>query len=156
MTDLRTLRPIPQAEAALAFPALRELRPASPALSSVAALQAHLRTVEAEGDRFVGAFGPGHPEAAAVAGYRVMTTLGEGRTLSVDDLSTLPEARGRGHAGALPGWLDAEARRLDCAALHLDSGVGEASYTAHWQSLNHGMNIVAHHFSRALPAGVPG
>lgn len=125
MTDLRTLRPIPQAEAALAFPALRELRPASPALSSVAALQAHLRTVEAEGDRLVGVFGPGRPEAAAVAGDRVMTTL----------------------------W---EACRLDGAALHLGSGVGEARYTAHRQSLNHGMNIVAHHFSSALPVGVPG
>lgn len=150
MTDARTLRPIPPPDAALAFPALRELRPSSSALVSVETLRAHLQTVEPEGYRLVGAFEPGRTEAAGVAGYRVMTTLWQGRMLYVDDLSTLPDARGRGHAGALLAWLDAEARRLDCAALHLDSGVGEARYTAHRLYLGHGMNIVAHHFQKTL------
>ncbi|PNY80402.1 GNAT family N-acetyltransferase [Deinococcus koreensis] len=150
MTDLRTLRPILPPEAALALPALRELRPASPALVSVEALQAHLRLAGAEGYRLVGAFEPGRLEAAAVAGFRSMTTLWDGPMLYVDDLSTLPDARGRGHAGALLSWLDAEALRLDCRGLHLDSGVGEARHTAHRQYLKHGMNIVAHHFQKRL------
>lgn len=150
MTDARTLRPLPPPDAALAWPALRELRPCSPALADAAALRDHLQAVEAEGYRLVGAFEPGRAEAAAVAGYRVMTTLWEDRILYVDDLSTLPDARGRGHAGALLAWLDSEALRLDCGALHLDSGVGEARHTAHRQYLKHGMNIVAHHFQKVL------
>lgn len=150
MTSARTLRPIPPPDAALALPALRELRPHSPALADVEALRAHLQAIEAEGYRLVGVFEPERPEAVAVAGYRVMTTLWEGRMLYVDDLSTLPDARGRGHAGALLAWLDTEAVGLDCAALHLDSGVGEARYTAHRQYLKHGMNIVAHHFQKRL------
>ena len=154
MTDVRTLRPISPPDAALALPALRELRPHAPALARVETLLDHLRLVEAEGYRLVGAFEPGRAEAAGVAGYRVMTTLWDGSVLYVDDLSTLPDARGRGHAGALLAWLDAEARRLGCRAVHLDSGVGEARYTAHRQYLKHGMNIVAHHFQKRL--GRPG
>ena len=150
MTDAHTLRLILPPDAALALPALRELRPSSPALADAEALKDHLQAVESEGYRLVGAFEPGRTEAAAVAGYRVMTTLWEGPMLYVDDLSTLPHARGRGHGGALLAWLDAEARQLGCAAVHLDSGVGEARYTAHRQYLKHGMNIVAHHFQKTL------
>ena len=46
-------------------------------------------------------------QAVAVAGFRVLETLFAGRMLYVDDLSTLPEARGRGHAAALLARLDA-------------------------------------------------
>ncbi|THF87889.1 GNAT family N-acetyltransferase [Deinococcus sp. KSM4-11] len=155
MTDLRSLRPVAIADAALALPALRALRPHSPATASAEGLQTHLRAVEPEGYRLTGAFEAGRPEAAAIAGYRVITNLWEGRTLYLDDLSTVPDARGRGHAGALLDWLDVEARRLDCVALHLDSGTGATRFAAHRLYHAHGLTISAHHFSKALGSGEP-
>ncbi|GHF48398.1 GNAT superfamily N-acetyltransferase [Deinococcus metalli] len=153
MPELRSIRFLLPEDAALALPALRELRPASPATVSAAALQAHLRAAAPEGYCLTGAFEPGRPEAAAVAGWRVLTTLWQGRVLFVDDLSTVPDACGRGHAGALLAWLDDEARRSGCAALHLDSGTGEDRRAAHRLYHAHGLNISAHHFSKALAAG---
>ncbi|WP_412029747.1 GNAT family N-acetyltransferase [Deinococcus yunweiensis] len=150
MPDSCSIRSIPPGDAALALPALRELRPSSRATADAAALQAHLTAVATEGYRLTGAFEPGRPEAVAVAGWRVMTTLWEGRTLYLDDLSTVPEARGRGHAGALLAWLAAEARRLECVALHLDSGTGKHRYAAHRLYHTHGLNITAHHFSKGI------
>lgn len=129
---------------------LRALRPDSPATASAEALAAHLRAVEPEGYRLVGAFEEGRPGAAAVAGYRTYTMLAFGRALYVDDLSTLPQARGRGHARALLRWLEQEARRLGCAGLHLDSGVGERRWAAHRLYLSQGLNISCHHFEKAL------
>ena len=136
MTEPRDLRPIPPAQAALALPALRALRPDSPHTATSDALRAFLSTTAPEGYALVGAFEPGCEEAAAVAGYRVMHLLWAGRTLYVDDLSTLPGAR-----------------ELDCAALHLDSGVGETRFTAHRLYHRAGMNITAHHFSLPLGRG---
>lgn len=150
MTDTRTVRPVAAGDAALGLPALRELRPSSPATASVEALPAHLNTVELEGYRVTGAFEPGRAEAAAVAGWRVVTNLWEGRAVYLDDLSTLPDARGRGHAGELLEWLEDEACRLDCVALRLDSGTGESRYKAHRLYHAHGLSISAHHFSRAV------
>lgn len=150
MTDPATLRPIPPAQAELALPALRALRPDSPHTVSPDALRAFLTTTQAEGYALVGALEPGREEAAAVAGYRVMHLLWAGRTLYVDDLSTLPEARGRGHARALLHWLEARARDLHCAELHLDSGVGEKRHAAHRLYHRAGMNVTAHHFSLPL------
>jgi GNAT superfamily N-acetyltransferase len=68
----------------------------------------------------------------------------------VDDLSTLPPARRRGHAQALLDWLAAEARRLGCDELHLDSGVGPDRAHAHRLYLNAGLRITSHHFARRL------
>ena len=144
------IRPVTVTNAALALPALRELRPAVPQTQSVEALTTHLLDVEAEGYCLVGSFEEGRTEAAAVAGYRPLTMLAFGRMLYVDDLSTLPEARGRGHARALLRWLEDEARRLGCSGLHLDSGVGPARFTAHRLYLSAGMNITAHHFEKVL------
>ncbi|MVN86026.1 GNAT family N-acetyltransferase [Deinococcus sp. HMF7620] len=149
----RTLRAIPPAQADLALAALSDLRPHSPQTASPDALRAFLTQAEAEGYRLVGAFAPGQPEAVAVAGYRVMNLLYAGTVLYVDDLSTRPAARGQGHAAALLGWLEKEAGRLGCAALHLDSGVGEDRFTAHRQYLKAGLNITAHHFSKRLGHG---
>ncbi|THF71849.1 GNAT family N-acetyltransferase [Deinococcus sp. Arct2-2] len=144
------LRPITAAEAHLALPALRELRPHAPSLVSAEAFAAHLKTAAPEQYRLAGAFESGREEAAAVAGYRVMTTLAFGRMLYLDDLSTLPAARGRGHALALLRWLETEARRLECKALHLDSGVGPHRFDAHRLYLKAGLNITCHHFEKVL------
>lgn len=104
-----------------------------------------------EGYRLIGAFEEGEPEAAAVAGFRLGHSLAWGHYLYVDDLSTLPEARRRGHARRLLDWLGEDAERLGCAQLHLDSGVGLDRADAHRLYLNAGLIIAAHHFSREVP-----
>lgn len=147
---MREVRQLLPDGAALALPALRELRPQAPATRNAEALAEYLYAVHAEGYRLVGAFEPGRTEAVAVAGYRTFTMLAFGRALYVDDLSTLPDARGRGHARALLAWLEDEARRLGCGGLHLDSGVGESRFRAHRLYLRAGLNITAHHFEKRL------
>jgi len=101
-----------------------------------------------EGYRLVGAFEAGTADAVAVAGFRAAHSLAWGYYLYVDDLSTLPEARRRGYAGALLDWLLDEAGRLGCDQFHLDSGVGLDRSPAHRLYLNSGMVIASHHFAR--------
>jgi GNAT superfamily N-acetyltransferase len=105
-----------------------------------------------EGYRLVGAFEEGGSEAVAVAGFRTAHNIAWGHYLYVDDLSTLPEARRRGHARGLLEWLLKEARRLECDQLHLDSGVGLDRADAHRLYLNAGMVISSHHFARYVKA----
>jgi GNAT superfamily N-acetyltransferase len=85
-----------------------------------------------------------------VAGFRAGHSLAWGRHLYVDDLSTLPAARRRGHGRALLDWLVEEGRRLGCDQLHLDSGVGLDRADAHRLYLNAGLVIASHHFARLL------
>jgi GNAT superfamily N-acetyltransferase len=103
-----------------------------------------------QGYRLLGAFEEGEREAVAVAGFRAAHGLAWGHYLYVDDLSTLPEARRRGHGRALLDWLAEEARRLGCDQLHLDSGVGLDRADAHRVYMNSGMAIAAHHFARRV------
>ena len=133
-------------DVALAYAALGELRPQSPAMISPLSLQAWVET-HPDGYRLLGSFGDG-AQAAAALGFRIMTTLYQGRQLYIDDLVTLPEARGQGHARALLAWAEAEARRLDCQSVDLDSNVQR--YVAHRQYLKFGMDITAHHFGKEL------
>jgi GNAT superfamily N-acetyltransferase len=103
-----------------------------------------------KGYRLVGSFEGDDGEAAAVAGFRVLDSLAWGHCLYVDDLSTLPGARRRGHGRALLEWLHEEAQRLGCDQLHLDSGVGIDRADAHRLYLNSGLVIAAHHFARRV------
>ena len=57
-------------DAALALPALRELRPNSTALRDETTFATHLAATRAEGYRLAGAFEEGRAEASAAAGYR--------------------------------------------------------------------------------------
>jgi GNAT superfamily N-acetyltransferase len=130
----------------LGFSAMRALR------TGLADKESFVRQVDkvqrSQGYRLVGVFEEGDPEAVAVAGFRVIDTLAWGHCLYVDDLSTLPEARRRGHGRALLDWLLEEAQRLGCDQLHLDSGVGIDRADAHRLYLNSGLVIAAHHFAR--------
>jgi GNAT superfamily N-acetyltransferase len=103
-----------------------------------------------EGYRLAGAFEDGSDEAVAVAGFRLGHNLAWGRFLYVDDLVTLPQARGHGHAGALLDWVLEEARRLGCDEVHLDSGVQPERWDAHRLYLNRGYAIASHHFQRPV------
>ena len=95
-------------------------------------------------------FEEGTEHALAVAGFRIGHSLAWGHYLYVDDLSTLAEARRRGHARALLDWLAGEARRLDCDSLHLDSGFGPERTDAHRLYLNAGLAVSSLHFARTL------
>lgn len=144
--EIRELLP---PETALAFAAMRELR------TDLDDEQSFVRRVDEvqrpEGYRLVAAFEAGTSTPAAVAGFRTAHGLAWGHYLYVDDLSTLPAARRRGHARALLDWLIEEGRRLGCDQLHLDSGVGIDRAAAHRLYLNAGLVISAHHFAQYVP-----
>ena len=102
-----------------------------------------------EGYRLVGAF-EDDGRVTAVAGFRLLHTLYAGDVLYVDDLSTMAEARGRGHAGALIDWCAEEGRRLGAHALQLDSGVGPERQDAHRLYFRKRLRIASYHFARPL------
>ena len=132
----------------LAFTAMRELRPD---LRDEKAFVSVVDDVQrAEGYRLAAVLADDGAEAVAVAGFRVVHMLAWGRALYVDDLSTLPAHRRRGHARRLLDWLSEEARRHGCAQLHLDSGVGPTRFDAHRLYFASGLAITSHHFQRSL------
>ena len=88
---------------------------------------------------------------AAVAGYRVLEMLSRGRFLYVDDLVTAADARSRGHGALLLDWLVAEARRLCCTRVDLDSGTGRERAHAFYR--RRGMDVTALHFAVDVPPG---
>jgi GNAT superfamily N-acetyltransferase len=147
----------------LSGPQVREILPPDTGLAfqAIRALRAHrddeagfVRHVDEvqrpEGYRLVGAFEVDGRPAVAVAGFRLLHNLASGRTLYVDDLSTLSEARGRGHAARLLEWCEDEARRLGCVALELDSAVGPERTDAHRLYFNRRLRITAFHFEKSL------
>ena len=144
-----TIREIAAGETRLAHAAMVALRPH---WGDEAAFVRRIDEVQRpEGYRLAGAFKDGSETAAAVAGFRVVHNLAWGDAcLYVDDLSTAPDARRRGHAGALMDWLAEEARRLGCEQLHLDSGTVPERYDAHRLYMNKGLAITAHHFQRRV------
>jgi GNAT superfamily N-acetyltransferase len=101
-----------------------------------------------QGYRLVGAFED--ERCLAVAGFRVLHTLAWGDALYVDDLSTHPDGRRRGYGRALLEWCAAEAKRLGCDQLHLDSGVEANRLDAHRLYLNTGMRITSFHFAKPV------
>jgi GNAT superfamily N-acetyltransferase len=133
---------------ALAYEAMRALRPQ---LGDEAAFVRRVDEVQRpEGYRLVGEFEDDRDEAVAVAGFRLGHSLVSGHYLYVDDLSTLPDARRRGHARRLLDWLLEEGARQGCDELQLDSAVGPQRGDAHRLYLNAGFQIDAHHFTRAV------
>jgi GNAT superfamily N-acetyltransferase len=102
----------------------------------------------AQGYRMVGAFEG--ERCVGVAGFRVIHNLAWNDTLYVDDLSTLPEARGRGYGRALLEWCKEEGVRQGCTQFHLDSGVGPEREDAHRLYFNTGLRITSYHFAAPL------
>jgi len=135
-------------ETGLAFNAMRALR--TDLTDERSFIQQINEVQRPEGYRLVGAFDEGVEGASAVAGFRTGHGLAWGHYLYVDDLSTLPEARQRGHGRGLLEWLVEEGRQLGCVQLHLDSGVGLDRADAHRLYLNGGLVIIAHHFASYL------
>lgn len=128
----------------MAYAAMLELRP------RIGSAEDFVRTVNddqrPEGYRLVASFVEGDAQAAAAAGFRQAHFLAWGHCIYIDDLSARISMRRQGHAGKLLDWILAEARRLNCAQLHLDSGVASDRQEAHRLYLNKRMRISAHHF----------
>jgi GNAT superfamily N-acetyltransferase len=143
--EIRELGP---EETELAFEAMRALRPHQGERERF--VERVNEVQRPEGYRLVAALADGGRQAGAVAGFRVAHNLAWGHHVYVDDLSTHPESRRQGLAGALMDWLLEEARRLRCDALHLDSGFGPARTDAHRLYLNKGMDVRSLHFARDL------
>ncbi|GAB3250552.1 GNAT family N-acetyltransferase [Larkinella harenae] len=136
-----------EAELRRCLPALVTLRPhltEDQALEQILLLQKE--------DRYVVAYVDSADEMAAPAaiGYRYMNLLFSGKTLYIDDLSTLPDQRGKGYAGQLVDFVIDEARKAGCSAVTLDSGHNPQRYDAHRLYLNKRFNIVSHHFALKL------
>ena len=141
------IRELQAGEAGIAAAALLALRPHFETAEAVARRAEEQR---AEGYRLAAVIVSGELESPAVAGFRIARNLAWGRHLYVDDLSTLPAARGRGYGAALMEWLIEQARAEDCAELHLDSGVGPERESAHRLYFGSRLRIASYHFTRVL------
>jgi GNAT superfamily N-acetyltransferase len=131
------------AELRVAWPLVAQLRPEFDEPRFLTQMQRQI----ADGCRATALFdGDGVPRAFAC--WRVMEMLAVGRHVYVDDLVTDSATRSRGHGKALLDWLKAEARRLGCARLQLDSGTQRQD--AHAFYLREGLRIEAFHFGIAL------
>jgi GNAT superfamily N-acetyltransferase len=139
------IRELPAGQTGLAYEALRELRPHVGDRETFVARVDDLQ--RPEGYRIVASFETGTEQARAAAGFRIVHNLAWGRFLYVDDLSTVPAARRRGHASRLLAWIGEEARREGCDAVHLDSGVGPERRDAHQRYFDAGMRISSYHFA---------
>jgi GNAT superfamily N-acetyltransferase len=87
-------------------------------------------------------------KAVSALGFRYMTMLYAGRIIYIDDLSSLPESRGKGYAGKLLDYVIDKARRENLNGVHLDSG--HQRFDAHRLYLNRGFRISCHHFQLDL------
>ena len=87
-------------------------------------------------------------KAAAAIGYRYLQYLYNGKHIYIDDLSTLPAARGKGYAGKLLDYVAAIAKEKGYKAVTLDSGYLRTD--AHRLYLNKKFIMVAHHFSKLI------
>jgi GNAT superfamily N-acetyltransferase len=81
-------------------------------------------------------------------GYRQTTMLHRGRSIYIDDLCTLPEARSKGCGKVLLDYVLEEAKTEALQSIHLDSG--HQRYDAHRLYLNFGFKITSHHFAMGV------
>ena len=132
---------------AACFPVVRELRPHLTEQSFLS----RVRSQERAGYRIAYIEADGRP--VAVAGFRFLETLSDGRFLYVDDLVTHSGARSRGHGAELLRWLVQRAESEDCSGLQLDSAVQRVD--AHRFYEREGLRRRSYHFEKALrKAGV--
>ncbi|MDX2046177.1 MAG: GNAT family N-acetyltransferase [Chitinophagaceae bacterium] len=86
--------------------------------------------------------------AVSAIGFRYQQYLFNGKHFYIDDLSSLPEARGKGYAGLLLDHVTELARQNGYNCVTLDSGYQR--HDAHRLYLNKGFILASHHFSKQL------
>ena len=89
-------------------------------------------------------------QAAAIAVFETGYNLFRGKYVYIDDLSTLPEYRGKGYASQLLDWILSFAEKEGYQEVHLDSGVNLARTDAHRLYLNKRFQITSLHFVKKL------
>ncbi|MBS1668077.1 MAG: GNAT family N-acetyltransferase [Bacteroidetes bacterium] len=87
-------------------------------------------------------------KAAAAIGFRYLQFLYNGKHYYIDDLSTLPEYRGKGYAGKLLDYVIAKAKAEGLHCVTLDSGYQR--FDAHRLYLKKGFTLNCHHFSKNI------
>lgn len=138
---------ITEGNTASAVPALQVLWPKYDATEMTRIIDSELRP---NGYRLAGIIPEAGRPAACVMGFRLQYSLWLGKSFYIVDMATLPEHRGRGYASLILDWAKAEAERLDCKALHLDSGVGPERSDAHRVYMGKRYRIGCHHFVHKL------
>jgi GNAT superfamily N-acetyltransferase len=86
----------------------------------------------------------------AVAGYRVCVNLMLGKHLYIDDLVASTKVRSKGYGEKLYAWVKEEAKKANCAYIHLDSGTQRGE--THRFYFRQGLVISAFHFWEKLDA----
>ncbi len=86
-------------------------------------------------------------KAVCASGFRFTEHLLWGKAIYIDDLSSLPESRGKGYASLLLDYIFNLAKEKNCNQVHLDSGCNDRRYDAHRLYLKKGFNITSHHFA---------
>ena len=138
---------ITEGNTAAVVPALQVLWPKYEAAEMTRIIDTVLRP---NGYRLAGIVPEAGGPAACVLGYRLQYSLWLGKSFYIVDMATLPDHRGRGYASLILDWAKAEAERLDCKALHLDSGVGPERGDAHRVYMGKRYRIGCHHFVHTL------
>ncbi len=87
-------------------------------------------------------------KAVAAVGFRYLQFLYNGKQYYIDDLSTLPEYRGKGFAGKLLDYVIDKAKLNGFKTVNLDSGYQRTD--AYRLYLNKGFTLNSHHFSKIL------
>lgn len=107
---------------------------------------AQVRRQQAQEYQILALQSEGHIKSAA--GFRLAEFLAWGKVLYIDDLTTLPDARGQGYASLLLDWLTEYAREKGCDEMHLDTGY--TRHAAHRVYLKHGFELKSHHMSKSI------
>jgi len=124
------------------FDVLKALRPHLMAESFVPLLTEMMR------EGYILAFIEEDNKAVAAIGFRYLQFLFNGKHFYIDDLSTLPEYRGKGHAGHLLEFVEERAGAAGYKMITLDSGYHRNE--AHRLYLNKGFTLSSHHFSKEI------
>ena len=105
-----------------------------------------VKTMQIEG--YCLAFIEENDHAVAAIGFRYLQFLFNGKHIYIDDLSTLPEARGKGYGALLLDHVVELATQKGYAQVTLDSGY--LRHDAHRLYLNKGFKLGSHHFVKTL------
>jgi GNAT superfamily N-acetyltransferase len=87
-------------------------------------------------------------EVKSLAGFRILTFLAWGKVLYIDDLVSDERGRKKGYGSKVLKHVIQRAKEENCDQVHLDSG--PQRHDAHRLYLNHGFEIIGHHFALDL------
>jgi GNAT superfamily N-acetyltransferase len=129
-----------ESEVRRCWPAYKELRPH---LTSEDELVARWRVQTKEGFQLANVWDGDSVPAAA--GYRFLNTLAWGYIIYVDDLIAVASRHKTGLGSTLLRFIQDEARKRGCAAIHLDTGYQR--HLAHLAYLRNGFTLNCHHMA---------